>query len=274
MTNCPQYIGTCRLCHEEKELRESHFLPKGLYRLLVRVSKTKNSVPIQQSSKGSLQTSKQATKRLLCDDCERRFDQRGENWMLRNIYRGHGRFRLREMIEATTPLSTSDELKIYSGKVVPDGGIDSLAYFGLSVFWRAAVCDWQAADRKYNAIHLGPFQEDLRKYLSGVAPFPDTAILMVVLSTLGKPPIMFSFPTTTRSQGDSFHVFQLPGVTFSLQVSRHLPAEAVFLCVARSEQNLIFVSPHGDRRLQRGALALMGKREFGNLTFPLTEGVV
>ena len=274
MTNCPQCVGTCALCREEKELRESHFLPKGLYRLLVRVSKTKNSVPIQQSSRGSLRTSKQATKRLLCGDCEKRFDQRGENWMLRNIYRGHGRFRLREMIEATTPFSTSDELKLYSGKVLPEGGIDSLSYFGLSIFWRAAVCDWQAADRKYNAIHLGPFQEDVRKYLSGLTPFPDTAILMVVLSSLGKPPIMFNFPTTTHLKVIRSMFSKLPGVTFSLQVSRHLPAEAAFLCVARSEQNLIFVSPHGDRRLQRGALALIGKRESGNLAFPLTEGVV
>jgi hypothetical protein len=110
------HVGTCALCHEQKELRGSHFLPKGLYRLLVLVSKTKNRVPIQQSAKGSLQTSKQATRRLLCDGCEKRFDRQGENWMLRNIYRGHGRFRLRELIEATTPLVATDEMKSIQGK--------------------------------------------------------------------------------------------------------------------------------------------------------------
>ena len=62
-------IGQCRLClRTDSELQDSHFLSKGIYRIL-RDAGAKNPDPFLITAGSSVQTSKQLKKHLLCKEC-------------------------------------------------------------------------------------------------------------------------------------------------------------------------------------------------------------
>src|SRR5450755_2800975 len=73
--------GICALCGQLGKLHESHFLPKGLYKLL-RDSNNGNNNPVLISKKISTQKSFQMAQPLLCSACERRFSENGESYVL------------------------------------------------------------------------------------------------------------------------------------------------------------------------------------------------
>src|SRR5688500_12225518 len=85
--------SSCRLCHAEAELRNSHFIPKAYYRLL-RWAEDRNPNPIVVSPSRAARTSSQVTDRLLCSACEERFNSGGESWVLRNAWRGENSFQI------------------------------------------------------------------------------------------------------------------------------------------------------------------------------------
>ncbi len=147
-------IGVCSLCLRTRELRESHFLPKALYRLIL-ARENRSPHPVRLTSEGREQTAFQATHRLLCAECEIRFDQNGENWVMRHCYRGQGVFRLRAILAATDTLEANADFQLYSASSAPAVNVEQLAYFCTSVFWRAAVRGWYVENRKYRGNQFG-----------------------------------------------------------------------------------------------------------------------
>jgi hypothetical protein len=194
--------------------------------------------------------------------------------MLRNLYRGHGVFRLRDLMEKSHPLHSEADEAIYSAAALPADAVDQLVYFSSSLFWRASVRDWCISTRKYEAIELGPYQEQIRKYLLGQAAFPQNATLAVILSKLRQPAIAFNFPDTVRVAACHCHTLHIPGITFQLTLGREIEEGATLSCVLRSPWRPIFVSYDGDARVQRQVLRLMGKVAPPWGKYPLTEGVV
>jgi hypothetical protein len=136
--------GTCQLCLQERELRSSHLIPKSTYRLL-RNEGFSNPNPFIHGVEHSVQTSKQAQQYLLCSDCEQLFSKRGEAWVMSHCWRSVGDFPIQQILFRSTPIIANDELKIYAGSAIPELDMDKLVYFGASVFWRAAVCEWSFA---------------------------------------------------------------------------------------------------------------------------------
>ena len=51
-------------------------------------------------------------------ECEKRFDQNGEDWVMRHCYRGRNRFRLREMLHRATPIHADQENTIFNASTV------------------------------------------------------------------------------------------------------------------------------------------------------------
>jgi hypothetical protein len=141
-----QKVGRCSLCLSTGELRLSHFMPKALYRLVRSGTSAKNSNVVQVTAKGLRETSRQAMQYLLCPDCEERFNRSGEDWILKHCYRGRGVFRLRELVKKTSPFycDSNSRTEIYSASAVRDLNVDKIAYFVMSVLWRASVTDWRA----------------------------------------------------------------------------------------------------------------------------------
>jgi hypothetical protein len=267
----PQKVGRCRLCSNDRELLESHFVPKALYRL-VRAG-TKGAHPVLVSAEERRQTSRQAVQTLLCADCEKRFDSNGENWVLRHCYRGRGIFRLRELLSQALAVHTSEEETIYSAHSVQGLEVDSLVYFCASVVWRASVTDWWASDRKYERIELGyRYQDEIRRYLLGEISFPETAALVVIASGLGTPVLTFNFPVHLRVEFCRYYRFHIPGLTFLMALGRQVADYFGEICIVRSAVHPLFVSKLGDERAQSEILRLMGKVAPSWGAFPLVDG--
>jgi hypothetical protein len=91
-------IGVCALCLRTAELCDSHLVPKSLYRVARAADHRAHPDPVLLTSTVRRQTSFQATQYLLCAECQKRFDQNGEDWVMRHCYRGRDRFRLRELL--------------------------------------------------------------------------------------------------------------------------------------------------------------------------------
>src|SRR5580700_5536918 len=92
-----QLTGQCRLSGQTCSLIDSHFMPKALYRLFANAS-VDNPNPVVMTEKSSVQTSKQVTTPLLCNQCEAIFSSRGESWVMKHIYRGNYEWRLRNIL--------------------------------------------------------------------------------------------------------------------------------------------------------------------------------
>ena len=138
----PRPFGVCALCLETHELRDSHLVPKALYRVVRAADHRSHPDPVLMTSKVRWQTSFQATQYLLCAECEKRFDQNGEDWVMRHCYRGRDRFRLRELLQRTTPIHADEEETIFNASDVAGMDIERVVYFCVSVFWRASVRRW------------------------------------------------------------------------------------------------------------------------------------
>jgi hypothetical protein len=263
--------GVCALCLTARELRESHFLPAALYRL-VRATGDGNPHPVRLATGGIGQTALQSTHNLLCADCETRFDRNGENWVMKHCYRGRGVFRLRSIISAVRPIETTDGFEAYSASSVPAVDIGRLVYFCMSLFWRAAVRDWYVGGQKYEAISLGKrYQEKIRCYLLGETAFPECAVVSVVLSGLKTPVLTFNFPDTARVGSGYCHRLHIPGIDFLMRVGNRLDEERLG-CIVHSPLHPVFVCAAGDRHVQREMLKLMGRVAPPGHEFPLIEG--
>ncbi len=122
--------GDCALCGQLRNLHESHFLPKGIYRLL-RDSNSKNNNPVLISARVSTQKSYQMTQPLLCSACERRFSANGESYVL-PLLKQRGKFPMYGRLKVAIPLYTTSENAAFT---CPSVGLDGekIAYFGLSI---------------------------------------------------------------------------------------------------------------------------------------------
>jgi hypothetical protein len=165
-------LALCKLCRQERELRESHFLPAAVYAQL-REGAPQNPNPVLITNKISLTTSKQITDRVLCAECEELFSRNGEAWVLGNMSRPEG-FPIQDALAANKPIQSNDNFAYYSSVTMPAINMTALVYFAMSMFWRASAHIWRNVSGFMEGIELGPFEEPIRKFLLG-GPFPLSA---------------------------------------------------------------------------------------------------
>ncbi len=130
--------GTCALCSVTAELIDSHFLPAALYKEMNDPAgpiKNMNAV----TPKGTYQSGEQFHMPLLCQDCEIRFQQGGENRTLAMRYRSDGTYPLRELLRQSKSIYSNEGTSVYDAVAIADIKTDHLIYFAASIFWRAGV---------------------------------------------------------------------------------------------------------------------------------------
>src|SRR5689334_19516921 len=109
--------ATCKLCLLESDLQDSHFLPKAAYRL---IQKSQAEAPIVIRPTVTLQTNKQLKDYVFCRECEQRFNDKGERWVMKHCFRGPGDFKLLDFVRASTPvLNFRQGLTLYSARTIP-----------------------------------------------------------------------------------------------------------------------------------------------------------
>lgn len=242
----------CALCRNLRLLSESHFLPKALYKL-VRDPASGKSVFMGATDR--VDTTRQVKKYLLCEECEDRFNARGENWVQANSLGVDGSFPIRTALLGTQAIDSVDydvgrNVSMYCGVDTPAVDIDRLIYFAVSVFWRASVTDWPIAGRTLNRIRLGSYQEQLRAFLMDEAAFPEYARLVLYVASEERPMRAACFPTGFRQEGRYFkYTFHIPGLGFVLCLGQRIPQVVRTLCAARSGHRPVFLSDMGDRAL-------------------------
>jgi hypothetical protein len=178
---------------------------------------------------------KQVRDYVLCGDCEQRFNGRGEDWVMRNCYRGE-KFPVKEKIDALAPAVVLGESNWYSGATIADLRMDRLVYFGASVFWRASAHDWGFPEQ----ISLGPYEEKLRQFLMDQADFPKNMTLIIGVITEEDLLGHVGTPTGGRTERGYFLLkFFLLGITFSLIVGKLIPKTLQDKCAHRSPEKFI-----------------------------------
>ena len=70
-------LGQCRLCLNEAELQNSHFIPQAAYKRVRGEGTNPNPIVVQDGK--AIQTSAQTRAHLLCHDCEQRLSKNGEH---------------------------------------------------------------------------------------------------------------------------------------------------------------------------------------------------
>jgi hypothetical protein len=233
-------VGTCKLCGEEnKELRNSHLLAKGLY----------PEETVIMTPEIALITDKQIAAPLLCEDCEQRFNKYGECWMLRQVNSEKG-FPLLERLKLAIPVITSG-LYQYQAFSCTQTGIDSdqLAYFVLSVLWRASVKTWTLLGQVTN-VTLAAHEEPVRQYLLGKTVFPaDTVVHVTVCTDFAS---QGSFHVPCRVSESPYTAFALltQGIYFMVLMGEKLPLDVRQLCCVTGSRKLIFMASCEDKTLQ------------------------
>lgn len=120
----PAYFATCGLCQEPKELRDSHLLPAAVYKFSRTPTAVTDPNPVVVTKNKALTSSKQVTSPFLCGDCEQRFSDNGERYVLTQCARPHGRFKLRELLQAASPLVDTPRFKVYDVQPLLDHKVD------------------------------------------------------------------------------------------------------------------------------------------------------
>jgi hypothetical protein len=225
--------GVCRLCRQEKELVSSHWIAAAILKTL-RAEDLKNPNPVVADFVVSEQTSRQMQETLLCRQCDNMFGEKGENWVTAHMYTLDS-FRLKEILHALTPTATTSESVTYAVGNVLAVDIEKLAYFALSVVWRAAVQRWRTKGGLSTLLELGPYEEEIRAYLLGNKPFPENITLFVGVWYGEKPRHCVITPHGDREETFMDYYLYVPGITFYLLVGKRVPEDMQAQCSYRNK---------------------------------------
>lgn len=241
--------GICRLCLAHAELRESHLIPRAIYKLLRSPADSHpNQVLITEEEK--VRTQQQVKDYVFCDRCEQLLNDRGERWVIEHAWRSVSDFRILDALSVTKPSAAAPGFAAYDGAAA---GLDmaQIVHFGAGIFWRSAAYQWSPVERRTPPrLELGPYEEELRRSVLGVSSFPDNAAMVVSVSS-DKSILRnerFTVPHLDgRERGYRRYSFVVPGLYFELLFGKVLPPAARELCIRRS--GLIFVSDAKEEQL-------------------------
>jgi len=233
-------IGTCTLCREEyKELRNSHLIAQGLY--------PEEAVIMNPTI--ALITDKQIASPLLCDACEQRFNKYGECWMLRQV-NNEKEFPLLERLKLAIPVLSSRQFQ-FDAFSCRQTGIDSdqLAYFVLSVLWRASVKTWTFLGQSIR-VSLAGYEEPVRKYLLGETGFPAETVVHVTVCTDFGSQGSFHVPCGVPENPYATYALLTQGIYFRVLMGRNLPPDIRQLCCVTGAEKLIFMGSCEEKTLE------------------------
>jgi hypothetical protein len=232
-------VGLCKLClNGTRELRNSHLLPKGLY--------PEEAVIVTPEI--ALTMDKQIAAPLLCDDCEQRFNKYGERWVVGHASTAKG-FPLLDRLKLAIPIQSSARFQFHAFSCAQTGiDSDQLAYFVLSVLWRASVKTWTLLGQSINA-PLAEFEEPVRAYLAGESGFPADTVVHVTVCTDSASQGSFYPPCRVPENPYRTYALLTQGVYFRVLMGKDVPPDVRQLCCVTGPQKLIFMASREDKTL-------------------------
>lgn len=232
-------LGTCKLCLQDRDLRDSHLLPSAVWRLL---NEPRHGLrhPITMTEKVAVATSRQIHDYVLCGECEQLLNRNGEDYVISQM-RGKRGFPLLERLRVAQSIGHAGSVRVYSG---PALGIDTdkLAYFAVSVIWRAGAHKWRNlySDKPTYSISVGPFLEPMRRYLLGTGPFPENLAVNVQVAVDTHSQCSAYTPSLAAGTPCPIFGFLTCGIHFAVAMATPLPPVYLQTCCYNSPQKLIF----------------------------------
>jgi hypothetical protein len=217
-------VKNCKLCGLEKQLRDSHYLPKALYKL-VRAEQLENPNPIMSVNGKLVQISDQFRGYVFCADCEDRLNKSGELWTLKNMPQNYDSpSPLQAALQSLYPAHIEASLNVYNVSNSADFDLLKLVYFGMSIFWRAAAHNWRSsAGKEAERIDLGVYEKPIRDYLLGTTPFPSDVVITIDIWPY-IPPLRALQPVVAEHNNDGERYwFYIPGIVFFLFIGSNIP---------------------------------------------------
>ena len=197
-------------------------MPRSLYKK-ARRDGPGNRDPLVITKTSRKPSSHQITDYVFCGDCEHRFNVNGEDYVMRLVAKRNLDFPLLDKLRAVVPTTQGAEWITYSAAAIPTIDRDKIAYFAISIFWRASVHTWELADGKKIRIDLGKkYNEEIRKYLMGETPVPAKAALQVIVCSDSLNRISFFPPGENQKHKDRTFLFVARGMMFFFRVSNTL----------------------------------------------------
>jgi hypothetical protein len=234
-------LGTCKLCLQPKELQDSHYLPRSVYKSN-RARELKNQNPIIFGA-SVRQDQGQVTDYVFCADCEQRFNKYGEGWVLGKIPHDYGTpFGLQDALEKETPFHIEPGLNLYAGAKISAFDMDKLVYFAASIFWRGAVHEWKTDRGELTPkVELGNHEEPLRKFLLGEGPLPPDVWITTIVWPFKKILNVGFVPAPAHTGDWHRYWFYVSGLGFILHFGSSVPPEVKQRCSDHSPERVITV---------------------------------
>ncbi len=208
-------IGNCGLCRQRAELRDSHFLPRALYRLARDPDSSANPNPVVVTQRRAVNTSRQVHDPFLCAACEQRFSAGGESYVLAQVVRPSGEFILRDRVRAAPEVARSDRWAVHDISAA-DIQVERYMYFAASVLWRAAARAWVFEGQCIPQMALeAEYHDRFREYLLSQGPFPEHVRLFVHVWTDDRIHFTSVAPVASQPEGTWRLKFCVPGITFT-----------------------------------------------------------
>ena len=232
-------IGKCLLCHQKKELQDSHFIGKAVYRRLGEDS-LKNPFPVLLGSGGTMrQSSNQMRDYVFCSDCEHIFNLQGEGWVHGRIATATG-FPLFDSLKAYKPVFAENDYAVYDARAISEWDCAKLLHYGAGIFFKAGVHEWESEGDKIS-IDLGPDLDELRRFVLGEGPFPADMALSISIAGNANPLLGTVSPVPVGADGFKQFQFYVPGIMFTFQVGKTIPADTHAMAFSSPNIKVVFV---------------------------------
>ena len=178
---------------------------------------------------------------VLCTDCERRFNESGEKWVLARIPSDYGEpFVLQDALLNERPLYRGPGIALYEGAKIGAFDMDKLVFFAMSIFWRGAVHEWEIDGQQAPKVALEEKEGPIRTFLLGQSPFPAEVWLTTDISA--HKPVLNGFIAPMRMPsllGWNCYWFYICGLGFELHFGSGVSSSIRQLCSQNTWQRIV-----------------------------------
>jgi hypothetical protein len=238
----PTKPGKCPLCKRRRQLHDSHFIGRAIYKKLGADS-LPNRNPVIVTSGLVDQSQSQLKDYAFCSDCESIFNLRGESWVHKHIAT-YEDYKLLELFNGVTPaLKLGPNFNVFDGDQVPGLEFDKLFHYGLGVFFKAATRVWHVDGNIAHITLNWEAREALRKAVYGNASLPKTMRMTIAIASQKHPFLGMITPDRMQEPGCLKFVFYVPGIFYTLFVGKRIPEMAKNAAAIRGIEKPIYLMP-------------------------------
>jgi hypothetical protein len=234
-------MGICKLCGLDKELQDSHFVGKAVYRK-ANAPELENPSPVAFSRDKAQQSSMQLRDFVFCFDCEQIFNNRGERWIHQRIATTQD-FKLLDLFTGQTPTVSQSDYKLFRCRDVSNLDCGAMLHYGAGIFFKAAVHKWVFEGDVTSYIEIDEeYVKALQSFVKNGVQLPQN--ILVVAGVASTKPRFLGFipPVEMRASVGREFVFYVSGVLYWMKIGGHIDEAQGKISLSSSGYAFVFVN--------------------------------